>query len=180
MFSDLCLTSVLDRAGQTSTQMPQPVQSSGATWTISRWSFSARSLYFLCWKLSGASANASSGASLIRIAVCGQVIAHLPQSMHSDGSQIGSSTAIARFSHFDVPVGQVPSTGNALTGSRSPCPRIIAAVTRRTKSGASSGIGGSRCSWLVGRSGTCSGSSAATAASIAAKLRSTTVRPRWP
>jgi hypothetical protein len=31
MSMDLCLTSVLERAGQTSTQVPQPVQSSGAT-----------------------------------------------------------------------------------------------------------------------------------------------------
>ena len=39
-----------------------------------------------------------------------------------------------------VPVGQVPSGGKALTGSPSPWPAIIAAVTRLTKSGASSGI----------------------------------------
>ena len=43
-----------------------------------------------------------------------------------------------RFSHCDVPVGQVPSTGNALTGSRSPWFASITAVTRVTKSGASS------------------------------------------
>jgi len=41
-----------------------------------------------------------------------------------------------RFSHLAVPVGQVPSTGNALTGRRSPFPAIITAVTRFTKSGA--------------------------------------------
>src|SRR5665811_2315629 len=35
---DLCLTSDLLLAGQTSTQTPQPVQSSGATWIVRRWS----------------------------------------------------------------------------------------------------------------------------------------------
>ena len=50
-----------------------------------------------------------------------------------------------RFSHFEVPVGQVPSTGKALTGRRSPFPSIITAVTRLTKSGASAGtIGGAQ------------------------------------
>ena len=44
-----------------------------------------------------------------------------------------------RFSHCAVPVGQVPSTGKALTGSRSPLPASITAVTRWTNSGASVG-----------------------------------------
>jgi hypothetical protein len=35
-----------------------------------------------------------------------------------------------RFSHLVVPVGKVPSTGMALTGSRSPLPAMIIAVTR--------------------------------------------------
>jgi hypothetical protein len=35
------------------------------------------------------------------------------------------SMAMLRFSHWVVPVGQVPSTGNALTGSRSPLPAIM-------------------------------------------------------
>ena len=61
----------------------------------------------------------SSGSS-----ACGQTIAHLPQSMQIVGSQIGISWAIARFSYFAVPVGNVPSTGSALTGSRSPSPAI--------------------------------------------------------
>jgi hypothetical protein len=44
-----------------------------------------------------------------------------------------------RFSHRDVPDGQVPSDGIALTGSSSPRPAIIGAVTCRTNSGTSSG-----------------------------------------
>ncbi len=39
-----------------------------------------------------------------------------------------------RFSTRAVPVGKVPSTGNALTGNKSPCPARIRAVTRFTKS----------------------------------------------
>ena len=53
------------------------------------------------------------------------------------GSHTGISTARSRFSHCAVAVGHVPSTGNALTGSASPLPAIITAVTRCTKSGAS-------------------------------------------
>ena len=61
------------------------------------------------------------------------------------GSQTGISTAMLRFSQRLVPIGQVPSTGKALTGSRSPLPASITAVTRCTKSGASSAtIGGRR------------------------------------
>src|SRR6476619_7246162 len=73
------------------------------------------------------------------MAACGQAIAHLLHWMHSFSSQTGMSWAIARFSHFVVPVGQVPSGGKALTGSRSPLPAIITAVTCLTKSGAWSG-----------------------------------------
>ena len=135
--------------------------------------------------MSGAPARSSSGASLIRIAVCGQTTAHLPQSMHSDGSQMGISSARARFSHFAVPVGHSPSTGSALTGSSSPSPRSTAAVTRWTNAGAASGRVGMRCTPAdafaadsAARQST--RSRAAMAVSMAAKLRSTTVRPRFP
>ena len=66
-------------------------------------------------------------------------MAHLPQSMQIVSSQTGICWAIARFSHFVVPVGNVPSTGSALTGSRSPSPAMSRAVTSLTKSGALSG-----------------------------------------
>src|SRR5262245_64545899 len=69
----------------------------------------------------------------------GQTKEHLLHWMQTFGSQIGTSSAIRRFSHFVVPTGQVPSTGKADTGSRSPLPAIITAVTRQTKSGAPSG-----------------------------------------
>ncbi len=50
-----------------------------------------------------------------------------------------------RFSHCVVSVGQVPSTGNALTGSRSPLLASMMAVTRCTKSGAFGDTIGGRC-----------------------------------
>ncbi len=51
---------------------------------------------------------------------------------------------MVRFSQRAVPVGQVPSTGKADTGNRSPLPASMTAVTRLTKSGASSATTGGR------------------------------------
>ena len=44
MLMALWPTSVLLFAGQTSTQTPQPVQSSGATWIVIRWPTRSRDL----------------------------------------------------------------------------------------------------------------------------------------
>ena len=55
---------------------------------------------------------------------------------------------MARFSHWVVPDGQVPSTGKAETGSRSPLPAIMIEVTFFTKSGACSETSGGR-GWPV-------------------------------
>jgi len=74
---------------------------------------------------------------------------HVPVS-----SQMGISSAMLRFSHFAVPVGHVPSWGNALTGSVSPKPAMILAVTFLTNSGALSGTVGGISIVLVTRSGT--------------------------
>ena len=101
-------------------------------------------------KPAGALATAAVGKTFIRIVACGQTIAHLPQSMQMEGSQIGIDWAMARFSYFVVPVGNVPSTGNALTGSWSPSPAISTAVTFLTKSGASSGTANMSERLLVG------------------------------
>src|ERR1035437_2559052 len=139
MLIDLWRASVLLLAGQTSTQTPQPVQSSGATWMVSRWSGSSLERNSLVTKPAGAPLTAAVGKTFIRIVACGQTMAHLPQSMQIEGSQIGIDWAIARFSYFVVPVGNVPSTGKALTGSWSPSPAISTAVTCLTNSGASSG-----------------------------------------
>jgi hypothetical protein len=43
----------------------------------------------------------------MRMVVCGQTMAHLPQSMQMSGSQMGISLAMARFSYLAVPVGKV-------------------------------------------------------------------------
>src|SRR6187397_2426748 len=141
MLMALWLESVLLLAGHTSAHTPQPVQSSGATWIVSRWSGSSRDLNSLWRKSTGAASTEAVGKTFIRIVACGQTIAHLPQSMQMDGSQIGMVWAIARFSYLAVPVGKVPSAGRALTGKRSPSPAINREVIRVTKSGASSGTG---------------------------------------
>ena len=70
------------------------------------------------------------------------------------GSHTGISSARLRFSHFAVPIGQVPSTGNALTGSRSPLPASITAVTFCTKSGARSETIGGRVRVALTAAGT--------------------------
>jgi hypothetical protein len=58
MLMALCLATSLLTAGQTSTQMPQPVQSSGATWTVIRWPGSSLPLHGRDWNVAGASARA--------------------------------------------------------------------------------------------------------------------------
>lgn len=140
----LCLTSSLLLAGQMSTHTPHPVQSSGATWIVIHRPGFSRSRHSLCWNDSGAWSAAMGSYTFIRIAACGHTSAHLAQSMQMSGSQMGISWAIDRFSHLAVPVGNVPSTGSADTGRRSPWPAIIIAVTFFTKSGASGGTGGRR------------------------------------
>ena len=174
----LWLESVLLLAGQTSTQTPQPVQSSGATWIVSRWSARSRERKSLDLKPSGAPARSAVGKTFIRIVAWGQTIAHLPQSMQMDGSQTGIVWAIARFSYFAVPVGNVPSTGRALTGSRSPSPAMSRAVTRATKSGTPAGMAGT-----AGRSAAIGPGVTfdrrASERSMASKLRATTASPRF-
>ncbi len=175
----LCLTSSLLRAGHTSTHTPHPVQSSGTTWIVMRRPGRSRSRHSLCRNVSGAPASASGSNTFMRMAVWGQTRAHLAQSMQMAGSQIGISRAIERRSHCAVPVGNVPSTGRAETGSRSPCPAIIIAVTRCTNSGASGGTDGSRCRSPSAAAGTWTSRSPSSARSTASKFMSTTVRPRF-
>ena len=86
------------------------------------------------------------------------------------GSQIGISNAMLRFSYFAVAVGKVPSTGIALTGSRSPLPAMIMPVTRSTKSGTSPQTAGSRLKVLVTWSGYLTSCRLAIDSSTAAKF----------
>src|SRR5512138_2390952 len=136
--------SVFDSAGQISTQSEQPVQSSGATCSAYLLPFTSGDLNSIVTKSFGAPFRASGAKNFGRIAACGQMSAHLLHWMQSDGCHTGISRAIERFSHFEVPVGQVPSTGNAETGRRSPWPASMSAVTRFTKSGADSATAGGR------------------------------------
>jgi len=139
MLMALCLTISFDLAGQISTQMRQPVQSSGATWITIR--FPRRSWPVDSFQRNPSGTAISGSKALNRIAAWGQTRAQRPQSMQMSGSQIGISSAMERFSHMAVPVGNAPSTGSADTGSRSPLPASIMAVTRLTNSGAISGTG---------------------------------------
>ena len=101
-------------------------------------------LYSVDLNVGGAPASALSSYTFARIAACGQTSAHWLHWMQIFGSQTGISSAMLRFSHFAVAIGHVPSTGNALTGSRSPLPASITAVTFWTKSGACSETSGGR------------------------------------
>ena len=94
----MCLTSSLECAGHVSTQIPQPVQSSGATWIVISIPGRSRAFHSFERKLSGAPSSASGAKTFIRIAACGQTSAHFAQSMQIEGSQIGISRAIERFS----------------------------------------------------------------------------------
>src|SRR5512138_2225326 len=134
--------SVFDSAGQISTQSEQPVQSSGATWSAYLCPFTSGDLKSIVRKSFGAPFAASGAKYFGRMAACGQMSAHLLHWMQRLGSQVGISSAMERFSHFEVPVGQVPSSGNAETGRRSPLPASMSAVTRFTKSGAASETAG--------------------------------------
>ena len=173
MLIALCRTSDFDFAGHTSTHTPHPVQSSGATWiviAIPDTSFDRKALDL---KPSGAAASSVGSYTFIRIVVCGHTAAQRPQSMQMSGSKMGISCAIERFSYLAVPVGKTPSTGSADTGNRSPSPASSRDVTRFTNSGASSGTRCARRAVAVTVSGTATCRSAASEASIAAKLRST-------
>ena len=112
--------------------------------------------------------------------LCGQTNEQLPHWMQMSGSQTATSSEMLRFSYAVVPLGYVPSTGRALTGSSSPRPAIIAAVTVRTNSGACAGTRGGGSWAAVTRPGSSTLCRPSTAASTAARLRATTSAPRRP
>jgi len=183
MLTALCLTIVLLRVGHTSTQMPQPVQSSGATCRLYiRPSSGPPSLRAqgTALKPAGARLNSSTGKTFMRIAACGHTSGQIAHCVQMVSSQIGISCAMLRVSPWVVPVGKVPSTGIAETGSRSPLPSSIIAVTRCTKSGAARATAGRRVCAESARPGNGTSRSAASDASTAAKLRVSTLSPRLP
>ncbi len=97
---------VLFFAGQTSTQMPQPVQSSGATWIVycSPSNSRSRAAHGL-ERRRRALERVLGSYTLMRMTPCGQTIAHLPHWMHRPRPTTGISSAMLRFSHWAVPVG---------------------------------------------------------------------------
>ena len=119
------MVSAFSLAGQTVTQFSQPVQSRTET-CMRYW----RPLNFgpsagLVSKDAGAFLRVSSVARYGRMAACGQTREQLPHWMHLVMSHSGTFTAMPRFSYLVVPVGTLPSTENADTGSLSPsCARI--------------------------------------------------------
>ena len=131
-------------------------------------------------KVDGARAISSGEKTFMRIAACGHTSGQIAHCVQIASSQIGISWAMLRFSHCVVPVGKVPSTGIAETGSRSPLPSIIIAVTRWTNSGAARGTIGRRDRTESAWPGTFTSCIAASEASTAAKLRLSTVSPRLP
>ena len=85
-----------------------------------------------------------------------------------------------RFSQRVVLSGHVPSGANALTGSLSPSPAIMTAVTRLTKSGAAGETTGGRAWVVVTLAGTAISCNAASEASTAAWFFATTASPLRP
>src|SRR5512143_1862852 len=100
--------------------------------------------------------------------------------MQIEESHAGISAAMFLFSHWLVPTGQVPSTGKALTGSRSPLLAIMTAVTPWTKSGAATDTAAGRGRAVVTAVGAGTDESAARARSTASKLRLRTSPPFLP
>src|SRR6266496_2325147 len=126
----------LFRAGQTSTQIPQPVQSSTDTCSVYFKPFHSDSRASADLNDEGAAWRTAASYTLLRMTACGQTITHLPHWIQTCGSQTGTSLARFRFSNCVLPVGYVPSLGNALTGTRSPRPAMISPSTLHTNCGA--------------------------------------------
>ena len=92
----------LSLAGQAATHRPQPVQSSGATWTMNFQPGNSLPLYSVDWNSAGPFANTAGSATFVRIAACGHTNEHWPHWMQSLESQTGMSWAMLRFSYCVV------------------------------------------------------------------------------
>src|SRR5438552_3221355 len=166
----LRLVSALFLAGQASTHRPQPVQSSGATWRVYAAPGNSFQRAGEVPKPSGGAESSVGSKTFARITACGHTSTHLLHWIHTDGSHSGISTAMLRFSQRVVPLGYVPSTGSALTGSKSPWPAIMGPVTLVTNSGAPSATVWRSSRVLVTMDGTTTSCRCARAASTATKL----------
>src|SRR5512137_2954578 len=117
MLMALSRVSVLFLAGQTWTHKVQPVQSSGATCKVYLRSENSFQRAAVLLNVAGASFKYAGSYTLARMTACGQTNTHLPHWMQTFSSQAVISSAMLRFSHWAVPVGNVPSMGILLTGS---------------------------------------------------------------
>ena len=113
---------------------------------------------------------------------CGQTKLQLPHWMQMSGSHTGTISEMLRFSQRGgAATARCRPSGSAQTGSSSPRPAIIIAVTFRTNSGASSGTSGGRGSAVAAcSSGTSTSCRWASAASTASKFLRTTSSPFLP
>ena len=123
---------------------------------------------------SGAPSRRADAYTFARITLCGQTNEQFPHWMQMPASQAGTVAEMPRFSHCDVPLGKVPSTGNALTGRSSPRPASIADTTSLTNGGAPAATIGSRRLVPDALAGTGTSSSAASVRSTASKFFFTT------
>src|SRR3954449_8843076 len=137
-------------------------------------------LYAVDLKVGGAPSNAEESYTFARIVAWGHTRAHWLHWIQILASHTGISMPMFRFSHFAVATGHVPSTGKALTGSRSPLPAIITAVTFCTKSGAPGETSGGRNRVALTVAGTEISCKCARVPSTASKFRRTTSAPRFP
>ncbi|OQC55921.1 MAG: hypothetical protein BWX54_01655 [Verrucomicrobia bacterium ADurb.Bin018] len=89
-----------------------------------------------CLKPAGALSSKDLSYSLARMQAWGHTKEQVPHWMHSFSSQIGTESETLRFSHRVVAEGKVPSIGILETGSESPSPTMMVAMTSLTNSGA--------------------------------------------
>ena len=180
----LCFTSLLLFAGQTSTQTPQPVQSSGATWIVSsvRRGSSRERNGFDEEARRARRPRRPAGYTFMRIAACGQTIAHLPQSMQSAGSQIGISCAMrALLVARGARSGRCRRAAARETGQQVALPGEQRARSRAARSRAPPRARGARRATSERRAppGIATRCSSPSARSTAARLRATTAGPRF-
>ena len=106
--------------GQTSTQEPQPRQSSAYTCMRNFMPVSSLPLAGTVTKLSGAPASSSSLATTGRMAAWGHTKEHWQHWMQLSATHSGTLMATPRFSQAAVPRGMMPAGSMADTGSLSP------------------------------------------------------------
>ena len=106
-------TWVLSFAGQTSTHIAHPVQSSGAIWMVNMVPGNSLNLASFDLKVAGAFSRRAGSYTFCRMVAWGQTKAHFPHWMQRSGSQTGISKADIAF----FPLGGCCGVG-AVTGHR--------------------------------------------------------------